>query len=151
MNTQSPSQFKKQDIIKLFGSTTKNNTHSSSLSNSVLSTIRIPTVIYKNNEEALKGDSVFTNHTYDAHFRYNTSKYDNDNDIRYFPWNDSLNYTRICNNVLNRITNNDTFYIISGSLIGGLGHKYLSVFYSVTYAILLGRRFLSMCRIDGDK
>ena len=101
-------------------------------------------VIYTSTNQALRGDSLFINHTNDPKV-YIPPFYDNSwNKIHYFPWNDSFNYDQICNNVLKRITKNDTFYIISGSFNGGLGHKYLSVFHSITYAILLGRRFLRL-------
>ena len=101
-----------------------------------------PVLKYRDNEDALKDCSPFYNHTYDAHFQYPLVKQNTKINIRFRPWNDSINYESICQRILQRITQNDTYYIISGSLIGGLGHKYLSVFHSITYAILLGRRFL---------
>lgn len=101
-------------------------------------------VVYTSTNQALRGSSLFINHTNDPKV-YIPPFYDLSwNKIHYFPWNDSFNYDHICNNVLKRITKNDTFYIISGSFNGGLGHKYLSVFHSITYAILLGRRFLRL-------
>ena len=133
------------------------NTHSSTLI-AVNPRNSTPITKYRNNEDALKDYSPFYNHTYDAHFQYPVAKHNlignirlfpwNDSinyasgNIRLFPWNDSINYASICQRILRRITQNNTYYIISGSLIGGLGHKYLSVFHSITYAILLGRRFL---------
>ena len=97
---------------------------------------------YRNNEDALKDYSPFYNHTYDYHYQYPLVKHNAIGNIRFGPWDDSINYASICQRILRRITQNNTYYIISGSLIGGLGHKYLSVFHSITYAILLGRRFL---------
>ena len=97
---------------------------------------------YRNNEDALKDYSPFYNHTYDSHYQYPLVKQNTITNIRFGPWDDSINYESICQRILRRITQNNTYYIISGSLIGGLGHKYLSVFHSITYAILLGRRFL---------
>ena len=94
--------------------------------------------------EALNSGSVFVNHTIDRNVSiplYNDPTW---KDIQYFPWEESFDYDRICKTVLKQITRKSTFYIISGGLSGGLGHKYLSVFYSITYAILLGRRFLGM-------
>ena len=117
------------------------NTHSSTI-NTVNPRNSTPVLKYRNNEDALKDYSPFYNHTYDAHFQYPVIKHDTIGNIRFFPWNDSINYDSICQRILRRITQNNTYYIISGSLIGGLGHKYLSVFHSITYAILLGRRFL---------
>ena len=103
---------------------------------------QVQPIIYSSTRQALRANSVFINHTNDPKV-YLPPYVDHSWDkIQYFPWNDSLQYDRICENVLKRITKNDTFYIISGSFNGGLGHKYLSVFHSITYAILLGRRFL---------
>ena len=63
-------------------------------------------------------------------------------EIEFFPWNDGINYGEICNKILKRITQNDTFYVISDSIPGGIGHKYTSLLHSLTYAILTGRRFI---------
>ena len=101
-----------------------------------------PVLKYTDNEDALEVYSPFYNHTYDAHYQYSVAKHNPIDNIRFGPWNDSINYTSICQRILRRITQNNTYYIISGNLIGGLGHKYLSVLHSITYAILLGRRFL---------
>ena len=117
------------------------NTHSSTII-AVNPRNSTPITKYRNNEGALKNYSPFYSHTYDAYYQYPVAKHNPIGNIRLFPWNDSINYASICQRILRRITQNNTYYIISGSLIGGLGHKYLSVFHSITYAILLGRRFL---------
>ena len=117
------------------------NTHSSNII-TVNPRNSTPVLKYRNNEDALKDYSPFYSHTYDAHYQYPIVKQNAIGNIRLFPWSDSINYASICQRILRRITQNNTYYIISGSLIGGLGHKYLSVFHSITYAILLGRRFL---------
>ena len=117
------------------------NTHSSNII-TVNPRNSMSVLKYRNNEDALKDYSPFYSHTYDAHYQYPIVKQNAIGNIRLFPWNDSINYASICQRILRRITQNNTYYIISGSLIGGLGHKYLSVFHSITYAILLGRRFL---------
>ena len=99
---------------------------------------------YRSTRQALHGSSVFVRNTHNKNIYippYNDATW---KAVEYFPWSDSLNYSLVCNKVLQRITRNSTYYIISGSFNGGLGHKYLSVFYSITYAILLGRRFLRM-------
>ena len=88
--------------------------------------------------------------TINAESRYNrfihlqTTPYKNDGkkEIEFFPWNDGINYGEICNKILKRITQNDTFYVISDSTLGGIGHKYTSLLHSLTYAILTGRRFI---------
>lgn len=102
-----------------------------------------PTVShYRSTREALKGSSAFIGHTYDKNIYFPPYEDKTWKAIQYYPWDDTLDYSSICNNVLKRITQNGTFYIISGSFNGGLGHKYISIFHSITYAILLGRRFL---------
>ena len=63
-------------------------------------------------------------------------------EIEFFPWNDGINYGEICNKILKRITQKDTFYVISDSTPGGIGHKYISLLHSLTSAILTGRRFI---------
>ena len=87
--------------------------------------------------------------TFNAESRYNrfihlqTTPYKNDGkEIEFFPWNDGINYGEICKKILKRITQNDTFYVISDSTLGGIGHKYTSLLHSLTYAILTGRRFI---------
>ena len=83
-------------------------------------------------------------------FRYNrfihlpTTPYKNvgKKEIEFFPWNDGINYGEICDKILKLITQNDTFYVISDSIPGGIGHKYTSLLHSLTYAILTGRRFI---------
>ena len=88
--------------------------------------------------------------TINPEFKYNrfihlqTTPYKNDGkEIEFFPWNDGINYSEMCIKILKRITQNDTFYVISDSTLGGIGHKYTSLLHSLTYAILTGRRFIS--------
>ena len=117
--------------------------------NSPITTLsETPASHYQSTLEAKEGSSAFVGHTYDKNIFIPTYNNKTWKPIQYFPWNDSLNYSTICNNVLKRITQNGTFYIISGSFNGGLGHKYISIFYSITYAILLGRRFLRLLLIS---
>ena len=99
-------------------------------------------VIYTSTNHAMKGDPLYITNTYDNRISIPTFNDPAWEDVQYFPWNDNKNYSVICKNVLKRITKSNTYYIISGSFNGGLGHKYLSVYHSITYAILLGRRFL---------
>ena len=83
-------------------------------------------------------------------FKYNrfihlpTTPYKNygKKEIEFFPWNDGINYGEICDKILKRITQEGTFYVISDSTLGGIGHKYTSLLHSLTYAILTGRRFI---------
>ena len=99
-------------------------------------------VIYTSTNRAMEGDSLYITNTYDNRISIPTFNDPAWEDVQYFPSNDNRNYSVICKNVLKRITKSNTYYIISGSFNGGLGHKYLSVYHSITYAILLGRRFL---------
>ena len=82
---------------------------------------------------------------YNRFIHLQTTPYKNDGkkEIEFFPWNDGINYGEICNKILKRITQKDTFYVISDSTLGGIGHKYTSLLHSLTYAILTGRRFIS--------
>ena len=81
---------------------------------------------------------------YNRFIHLQTTPYKNDGkkEIEFFPWNDGINYGEICNKILKRITQEDTFYVISDSIPGGIGHKYTSLLHSLTYAILTGRRFI---------
>ena len=81
---------------------------------------------------------------YNRFIHLQTTPYKNDGkkEIEFFPWNDGINYGEICKKILKRITQKDTFYVISDSIPGGIGHKYTSFLHSLTYAILTGRRFI---------
>ena len=81
---------------------------------------------------------------YNRFITLSTTPYKNDGkkEIEFFPWNDGINYGEICDKILKRITQKDTFYVISDSIPGGIGHKYTSLLHSLTYAILTGRRFI---------
>ena len=59
--------------------------------------------------------------------------------IHYFPWNDDIDYANACKNLLNALSNNTGPIIVSNGYHGGIGHKFLSLFYHVTYALLLHR------------
>ena len=82
--------------------------------------------------------------SYNRFITLSTTPYKNDGkkEIEFFPWNDGINYGEICDKILKRITQKDTFYVISDSILGGIGHKYTSLLHSLTYAILTGRRFI---------
>ena len=86
-------------------------------------------------------DSLFDGHTTDSSVEF--PFVDSGEEVEYYPWNDGVDYTKLCRLVRARVSKPDTYYIISSNINGGIGHKYLSIFYSLTYAILLERRFLS--------
>ena len=74
----------------------------------------------------------------------------------YYEWNDSisqysilvscLDYNQKCSAILKVIKGLHSHKILHDGYPGGLGHKFLSIFYSLTYALLLNRRFYR--RID---
>ena len=74
----------------------------------------------------------------------------------YYDWNDSisqysiivscLDYNQMCSAILKVIKGPSDYKIMHNLYPGGLGHKFLSIFYSLTYALLLNRRFYR--RID---
>ena len=86
-------------------------------------------------------DSIFSGRTSDLNI--NLPQVVFEDKVKYFPWNDTFNYGKLCRRVLSRISKNNTYFILAGSINGGIGHKYLSLLYSVTYALLLRRRFFS--------
>ena len=88
-----------------------------------------PASHYQSTLETKEGSSAFVGHTYDKNIYIPTYNNNTWKPIQYFPWNDSLDYSTICNNVLKRITQNGTFYIISGSFNGGLGQVYFYILF----------------------
>ena len=106
------------------------------------------TGLYQPTQEVKEVQSIMTitpKSRYNRFIHLPTTPYKNDGkkEIEFFPWNDGINYGEICDKILKRITQNDTFYVISDSILGGIGHKYTSLLHSLTYAILTGRRFIS--------
>lgn len=78
----------------------------------------------------------------------------------YYPWNDDdgassvspsrVDYDALCKIILDRVNTDDNKYtIINDGLWGGIGHKYTSVVYSLTAAIVLKRNLKSKgLRVD---
>ena len=105
------------------------------------------TGLYQPTQEVKEVQSIMTinpKSKYNRFITLPTTPYKNDGkkEIEFFPWNDGINYGEICDKILKRITQKDTFYVISDSIPGGIGHKYTSLLHSLTYAILTGRRFI---------
>ena len=105
------------------------------------------TGLYQPTQEVKEVQSIMTinpKSKYNRFITLPTTPYKNDGkkEIEFFPWNDGINYGEICKKILKRITQEDTFYVISDSIPGGIGHKYTSLLHSLTYAILTGRRFI---------
>ena len=101
------------------------------------------TVLSQPTKEVQSDPTINAESRYNRFIHLQTTPYKNDGkEIEFFPWNDGINYGEICKKILKRITQNDTFYVISDSTLGGIGHKYTSLLHSLTYAILTGRRFI---------
>ena len=62
------------------------------------------------------------------------------NDSIFFPWDDDdVDYNKTCNRLLSLFQSFDGLPIIHNGLHGGLGHKFLSLYNSITIALLLKR------------
>lgn len=55
--------------------------------------------------------------------------------------NSSIDYSHLCDTINNIISNPHSFEIIHDGFNGGLGHKFISIYHSLTYAIVTGRSF----------
>ena len=55
--------------------------------------------------------------------------------------NSSLDYSVLCDRINNIISDPNSFEIIHDGFNGGLGHKFISIYHSLTYAIVTGRTF----------
>ena len=94
----------------------------------------------------------------DTHFSFHSittpSRFLKMKESIYYPWNDDygslflsnlqVDYDALCKIILDRVNSNDNKYtIINDGLWGGIGHKYTSVVYSLTAAIVLKRNLKS--------
>ena len=62
--------------------------------------------------------------------------------ITFFPWNDDgIDYSATCSKLLSIIKSFSGPIIVNSGLRGGLGHKFLSLYYSLTIALVLRRPF----------
>lgn len=72
----------------------------------------------------------------------------------YYHWNDGvgdegmkmlgIDYDRLCHIIVKRVKSSSYNYtILNDGLWGGLGHKHVSLMFSITYAIYLQRNFRS--------
>ena len=82
----------------------------------------------------LSSKSKVFNHTF-----YSIEEDIQNNTIPFYPWNDSLNYNQICSRLLYHLTHQPGAILINSSKHGGLGHRFLSIYYSILYALLLKR------------
>ena len=60
----------------------------------------------------------------------------------YFPWNDGINYTTVCENLKYQLNRFKGPILIHRGIRGGLGHKFVSILHSITYALLVRRPLL---------
>ena len=82
----------------------------------------------------LSSKSKVFNHTF-----YSIEEDIQNNTIPFYPWNDGLNYNQICSRLLYHLTHQPGAILINSSKHGGLGHRFLSIYYSILYALLLKR------------
>ena len=62
----------------------------------------------------------------------------------FFPWDDGIDYDDVCNKLLNILRNFKGPKIINNGKHGGLGHKFISLYYTITYALVLQRPLYSI-------
>ena len=68
--------------------------------------------------------------------------------ITFFPWNDDgINYSVTCSKLLSIFKSFSGPIIVNSGLRGGLGHKFLSLYYSLTIALVLRRPFYCILTI----
>lgn len=82
----------------------------------------------------LSSKSKVFNHTF-----YSIEEDIQNNTIPFYPWNDGLNYNQICSRLLYHLTHQPGAILINSSKHGELGHRFLSIYYSILYALLLKR------------
>ena len=61
--------------------------------------------------------------------------------------NSSLDYSLLCDRINSIISNPNSFEIIHDGFNGGLGHKFISIYHSLTYAIVTRRRFYRLSHL----
>lgn len=63
----------------------------------------------------------------------------------FFPWNDDdIDYEKACNNILSIFRSFKGPIIVNSGYHGGIGHKFVSMYYAISIALLLRRPFYSM-------
>ena len=62
----------------------------------------------------------------------------------FFPWDDGIDYGDVCNKLLNILRSFKGPKIINNGKHGGLGHKFISLYYTITYALVLQRPLYSI-------
>ena len=62
----------------------------------------------------------------------------------FFPWDDGIDYDDVCNKLLNILRSFKGPKIINNGKHGGLGHKFISLYYTITYALVLQRPLYSI-------
>lgn len=61
----------------------------------------------------------------------------------FFPWNDDIDYEKACNNILSIFRSFKGPIIVNSGYHGGIGHKFISMYYAISIALLLRRPFYS--------
>lgn len=81
------------------------------------------------------------------HTHYSLENDIHNNTIPFFPWNDGIDYNKVCSRILALLSRRGPV-IINNSHFGGLGHKFLSIFFSISYALLTKRPLYRMHYFD---
>lgn len=61
----------------------------------------------------------------------------------FFPWNDDIDYEKACNSILSIFRSFKGPIIVNSGYHGGIGHKFISMYYAISIALLLRRPFYS--------
>ena len=76
---------------------------------------------------------------YEVKANYTLEEDIHNNTIPFYHWNDGLNYNQICSKLLSVLSSQNGPIIVSSGLFGGLGHKTLSIYHAILYALILKR------------
>lgn len=77
------------------------------------------------------------------HFHSSSKEPKQETNITFFPWNDGTHYGNVCNKLLSLFSSFKGPIIVNSGKYGGLGHKFVSLYYSVLYALILRRPLYS--------
>ena len=68
------------------------------------------------------------------------SQSNHNEEVEYFPWNDGLNYTTFCRNLISILNSNSGPAIIHNGIAGGLTHKFQLLLQDITLALVMKRK-----------
>lgn len=93
-------------------------------------------MFYIENKAFLSVSTIVTN----CHSSSEYQKTNQKDAIEYFPWNDGLDYSQICMNITKILKSNQGPAIIHYGSAGGLAHKFQTLLFDITLALLLKRK-----------